>query len=153
MAGQLGPWYPDGQGVLGSASSDAGKILDYLSGQIGPEQLTRDLTQTISGMERNINTVTAKLDQEREERLSQDGALARRVEDAIAANGAGATAVKQTSAALASLDGRLGGHLVCPGAGRPRRQRYARLAWRSVYAGEGGRSSNVGVLPGCRFAF
>ncbi|CCN24112.1 phage-related conserved hypothetical protein [Bordetella bronchiseptica 1289] len=106
-AGQVGPWYPDGQGVPGSASSDAGKILDYLSGQIGPEQLTRDLTQTISGMGRNINTVTAKLDQEREERLNQDGALARRVEAAIAANGASATAVKQTSTALSSLDGRL----------------------------------------------
>ena len=41
---------PMGRACWVVQSSDAGKILDYLSGQIGPEQLTRDLTQTISGM-------------------------------------------------------------------------------------------------------
>jgi predicted phage tail protein len=45
--GNIGPWYPIGNGVLGQASSDAGPILDLIAGEIGKTQLGQDLLSEI----------------------------------------------------------------------------------------------------------
>ncbi|MGN5354322.1 host specificity protein J [Ralstonia sp. L16] len=42
-SGNIGGWYPSGNGVLGTSSADASQILGYLSGQIGRTQLAGEL--------------------------------------------------------------------------------------------------------------
>lgn len=46
-SGNIGPWYPDGMGVMGESSINADPILDYLTGQITKSQLGGDLLETI----------------------------------------------------------------------------------------------------------
>ncbi|AEA70167.1 Putative phage host specificity protein [Pseudomonas brassicacearum subsp. brassicacearum NFM421] len=46
--GNIGPWYPVGNGVLGQASSDAGPILDLIEGQIGETELGQDIVDKIN---------------------------------------------------------------------------------------------------------
>ncbi|SMG00324.1 host specificity protein J [Burkholderia singularis] len=48
-SGNVGPWYPEGAGILGRASADAGPILEYLHGKIDKEQLAKDLKSEIEG--------------------------------------------------------------------------------------------------------
>lgn len=46
-SGNIGPWYPDGAGVVGQSSADANEILDYLTGQITATQLGQQLLSEI----------------------------------------------------------------------------------------------------------
>lgn len=46
--GNIGPWYPLGNGVLGQASSEAGPILDLIAGQIGETELGQDIVDKIN---------------------------------------------------------------------------------------------------------
>jgi predicted phage tail protein len=46
--GNIGPWYPVGNGVMGQASSDAGPILDMIEGQITETELGQDLLDEIN---------------------------------------------------------------------------------------------------------
>ncbi|MEE5083809.1 phage tail protein, partial [Pseudomonas alliivorans] len=45
--GNIGPWYPVGNGVMGQTSSDAGPILELIAGQIGETELGQDLLDKI----------------------------------------------------------------------------------------------------------
>jgi predicted phage tail protein len=45
--GNIGPWYPATNGVLGQSSSDAGPILDLISGQITESELGQELLKEI----------------------------------------------------------------------------------------------------------
>ncbi|HDS1765733.1 DUF1983 domain-containing protein [Pseudomonas putida] len=45
--GNIGPWYPVGSGVLGQSGSDAGPILELISGQITESELGQDLLKEI----------------------------------------------------------------------------------------------------------
>jgi predicted phage tail protein len=45
--GNIGPWYPIGNGVMGQSSSDAGAILDMIAGQIGETELGQELQDKI----------------------------------------------------------------------------------------------------------
>lgn len=47
-SGNIGPWYPAAGGVMGESSSDAGPILDYLTGQITKSQLGSKLLSAIN---------------------------------------------------------------------------------------------------------
>jgi len=47
-SGNIGPWYPAVGGVMGESSSDAGPILDYLTGQITKSQLGSKLLSAIN---------------------------------------------------------------------------------------------------------
>lgn len=49
--GNIGPWYPAGNGVAGQSSSDATEILDYLAGQISETQLAEDLLTKIASID------------------------------------------------------------------------------------------------------
>jgi len=58
--GNIGPWYPFGQGVMGQSSSDAGPILDYLAGQIGESELGQELQDKIDlidGLQEQIDAL------------------------------------------------------------------------------------------------
>jgi predicted phage tail protein len=46
--GNIGPWYPVGNGVLGQASSNAGPILELIKGQITETELGQDLLDEIN---------------------------------------------------------------------------------------------------------
>jgi predicted phage tail protein len=46
-AGRPGPWFNNGIGIVGESSSDAGKLLDYLAGQIDETQLAQSLQEKI----------------------------------------------------------------------------------------------------------
>ncbi|GGA05493.1 host specificity protein J [Dyella caseinilytica] len=48
--GNIGPFYPTGNGVNGQSSSDAGDILTYLAGQIGQTQLAQDVLAPIQAL-------------------------------------------------------------------------------------------------------
>ncbi|BBH46893.1 phage tail protein [Pseudomonas sp. KU43P] len=45
--GNIGPWYPVGGGVLGQSGSDAGPILELISGQITESELGQELLREI----------------------------------------------------------------------------------------------------------
>ena len=45
--GNIGPWYPVGNGVLGQASAEAGPILDLIAGQISETELGQHLQDRI----------------------------------------------------------------------------------------------------------
>ncbi|MDD1966937.1 phage tail protein [Pseudomonas putida] len=45
--GNIGPWYPVGQGVMGQSSSEAAPILDMIAGQIGETELGQGLKDKI----------------------------------------------------------------------------------------------------------
>ncbi|MDP0971344.1 hypothetical protein Q6294_30860, partial [Klebsiella pneumoniae] len=40
--GNVGPFYPVGNGVMGMASADAAPVLDLIAGQIGRTELGKD---------------------------------------------------------------------------------------------------------------
>jgi predicted phage tail protein len=46
--GNIGPWYPVANGVMGQASSDAGPILDMIEGQITETELGQELLDEIN---------------------------------------------------------------------------------------------------------
>ncbi|CAN7256599.1 DUF1983 domain-containing protein [Pseudomonas brassicacearum] len=58
--GNIGPWYPVGNGVLGQASSNAGPILDLIKGQITETELGEDLLteiEKIPGLQAQIDAL------------------------------------------------------------------------------------------------
>ncbi|MCM2461085.1 phage tail protein [Pseudomonas sp. CG7] len=58
--GNIGPWYPVGNGVLGQASSNAGPILDLIAGQIGETELSEELLteiEKIPGLQAQIDAL------------------------------------------------------------------------------------------------
>ncbi|WP_339492372.1 host specificity protein J [Pseudomonas rhizophila] len=58
--GNVGPWYPVGNGVFGQASSDAGPILDILEGKITESELDqhlRDEIEKIPGIQDQIDAL------------------------------------------------------------------------------------------------
>lgn len=50
-AGNIGPWYPEAGAVNGQSSSDAGPILEYLTGQITKSQLGQELSESIDAID------------------------------------------------------------------------------------------------------
>jgi len=58
--GNVGPWYPEGIGVMGQASSDAGPILQLIKGQITETELGEDLLaeiEKIPGLQAQIDAL------------------------------------------------------------------------------------------------
>jgi len=45
--GNVGPFYPVGNGVMGQASADAAPVLDLIAGQVGRTELGKDITDEI----------------------------------------------------------------------------------------------------------
>lgn len=63
--GNIGPWYPTGNGVLGQASSEAGPILDMLAGKISQTELGKDLLsdiEKIPGLQSQIDALDENYD-------------------------------------------------------------------------------------------
>ncbi len=63
--GNIGPWYPTGNGVLGQASSEAGPILDMLAGKISQTELGKDLLsdiEKIPGLQNQIDALDESYD-------------------------------------------------------------------------------------------
>ncbi|NWA68009.1 host specificity protein J [Pseudomonas reactans] len=57
--GNVGPFYPVGEGVIGQASSEAGPILDMLAGKISKTQLGQDLISELDGLQDQIDDLDA----------------------------------------------------------------------------------------------
>ncbi|AZE48264.1 Phage tail fiber protein [Pseudomonas chlororaphis] len=55
--GNIGPFYPVVNGVLGQASSEAGPILDMLAGKISRTELGQDLIAEIDGLQDQIDAL------------------------------------------------------------------------------------------------
>jgi predicted phage tail protein len=53
--GNVGPFYPTGNGVQGIASTDAGLILDQIAGQIGETELSKEMNEKIDGLQDQID--------------------------------------------------------------------------------------------------
>ncbi|VVQ27509.1 host specificity protein J [Pseudomonas fluorescens] len=63
--GNIGPWYPTGNGVLGQASSEAGPILDLLAGKVSQTELGKDLLteiEKIPGLQNQIDSLDEAYD-------------------------------------------------------------------------------------------
>lgn len=63
--GNIGPWYPTGNGVLGQASSEAGPILDMLAGKISQTELGKDLLgeiEKIPGLQSRVDALDESYD-------------------------------------------------------------------------------------------
>ena len=55
--GNIGPWYPAGNGVLGQSSSDASPVLELIAGQIGESELGKELIDKIDGLQDQIDAL------------------------------------------------------------------------------------------------
>ncbi|MEX5363505.1 phage tail protein [Pseudomonas guariconensis] len=55
--GNIGPWYPVGGGVLGVSETDAGPILEMISGQIDESMLGEALKEKIDGLQEQIDAL------------------------------------------------------------------------------------------------
>lgn len=53
--GNVGPFYPVGNGVMGQASSDAGPILELLTGKVTKTELGEDLLEELDGLQNQID--------------------------------------------------------------------------------------------------
>ncbi|KXA71688.1 host specificity protein J [Bordetella hinzii LMG 13501] len=105
--GLPGPWYPNGQGVAGAASSDASEILGYLEGKIGRDEMAQGLLGEIDGLSGSVGALDARLTEEHIARVSEDGALSERIDTVIASTEEAAAAVQETKTAFADVDGKL----------------------------------------------
>jgi predicted phage tail protein len=86
-SGNIGPWYPTGNGVNGQSSSDADEILSYLTNQITKEQLAQDVLapiDAIPGIEQSVSENAAAIDTEQEARVAGDTALSNRIDSVSA---------------------------------------------------------------------
>ncbi|MFJ4130882.1 host specificity protein J [Pseudomonas cyclaminis] len=57
--GNIGPFYPVGNGVMGQASSDAAPILELLTGKVTKTQLGQDLISELEGLQDQIDDLDA----------------------------------------------------------------------------------------------
>jgi predicted phage tail protein len=55
--GNIGPWYPVDNGVLGQSGMDASPILDLIAGQIGETELGQELIDKIDGLQDQIDAL------------------------------------------------------------------------------------------------
>ncbi len=55
--GNVGPFYPAGNGVMGQASSDAGPILELLTGKVTKTELGQDLLSELEGLHDQIDSL------------------------------------------------------------------------------------------------
>lgn len=55
--GNIGPWYPAGNGVLGQSSSDASPVLELIAGQIGESELGKEVIDKIDGLQDQIDAL------------------------------------------------------------------------------------------------
>ncbi|UST85805.1 host specificity protein J [Pseudomonas siliginis] len=72
--GNIGPWYPVGNGVMGQASSEAGPILDLIAGKIGETELgahLREQIEKIPGLQEQIDNIADALEYDPEETYLQ----------------------------------------------------------------------------------
>lgn len=116
-SGNVGPWYPETDGVVGQSSADAGPILDYLAGQIGKTELGQDLlepiealtpdmagaAQAFAGNDTRYAGVWSILSAQQE----GDMAAAAKVDHVQATVDDTTAMVQQTSQAIVDLDGRI----------------------------------------------
>ncbi len=82
-SGNIGPWYPgEGTGVSGEASSDAGDILEYLTGKITETELGKDLLSEISKIGgEGPGSVNERVEQVRDELQQASDGLGQRITD------------------------------------------------------------------------
>jgi len=89
-SGNIGAWYPTGNGVQGQSSADAGPILDAIAGQITESQLGKDLLgriDLIDGPPDMVGSVAARVKAEQTARTDADSALATRLDSVVATFG------------------------------------------------------------------
>ena len=55
--GNVGPFFPVGNGVMGQASSDAGPILELLTGKVTKTELGQDLLSELEGLQDQIDSL------------------------------------------------------------------------------------------------
>ena len=55
--GNIGPWYPVDNGVLGQSGMDASPILDLIAGQIGETELGKEIIDKIDGLQDQIDAL------------------------------------------------------------------------------------------------
>lgn len=116
-SGNIGAWYPDGIGVAGQSSADAGPILDAIAGQIGREQLTQDLVSEIESFappfagsdDEYAGSVQIFAGIQSIQSLQQEGdmALAKQQTTLQAQIGENTALVQTAASAMVALDGRI----------------------------------------------
>lgn len=97
-SGNIGPWYPTGNGVNGQSSSDATEVLSYLEGQITKTQLGKDVLTPINaipGIQQSVSDNAAAITKETSDRAAavtaEATARAQAIADEATARGAAVT--------------------------------------------------------------
>ncbi len=103
--GNIGPWYPVGSGVMGQSGSDAGPILELISGQITESELGQDLLaeiQKIPGLQEQIDALDGLKGYVKEDAYLKDQMVVvdgriYQAKQAVPANASGANAPPNTT--------------------------------------------------------
>ncbi|RLK45938.1 host specificity protein J [Cupriavidus plantarum] len=116
-SGNIGAWYPQGIGVAGQSSADAGPILGVLAGQIGRTQLAQDLLSDIesfappfAGSDTDMagsEQIFAGVQSIQSAQQEGDMALALQQTTLQAQIGSNTALVQQTASAQVALDGKI----------------------------------------------
>ncbi|TYO83649.1 DUF1983 domain-containing protein [Pseudomonas sp. CK-NBRI-02] len=95
--GNIGPWYPVGGGVLGVSETDAGPILEMISGQIDESMLGEALKEKVDGLQEQIDALDGlkaydkDLAYTKDQMVIEDGRIYQ-AKTAVPANASGANA-------------------------------------------------------------
>lgn len=116
-SGNIGAWYPDGIGVDGQSSADAGPILGVIVGQIGRTELAEDLLSEIQSFAppfagsdddyAGSEEIFAGIQSIQSLQQEGDLALAQQQTTLQAQIGQNTALVQQTASAMVALDGRI----------------------------------------------
>lgn len=132
-SGNVGPWFPEGGGVLGQSSAAATELLDYLAGQISETELAAQLVGRIAlidgpagtagtvaqrvAAEAQARTAALQLEAqargaaittETEARQAADASLSSRIDTLTASSAGNAAAIQSEQTARANADTALG---------------------------------------------
>jgi len=86
-SGNIGPWYPAGDGVNGQSSSDESEYEAYFAGHITQTALGADLLQTIElipDLQQDVEQNAAAITNEQQARVDGDTALSNRIDQVSA---------------------------------------------------------------------
>lgn len=105
-AGRIGPWFNNGNPIVGQSSSDAKQILDALNGEITKTQLSQELWQQIEAAS-DFGPVYAAINEEKQARIDGDTALTQITTQQATQIGNNASAITNEATTRANADGAL----------------------------------------------
>ncbi len=105
-AGREGPWFNSGVGIQAGASTDAVKILNFLTGKITESQLGQALLNKIESADVDLTGVYAEIEEVRQQSIDGDNAQTSQINNAVSVAGNAASLAQQAVTTSATADGK-----------------------------------------------